>query len=50
MSEVKMPAELAQSIANYLSTKPFREVAGLLQDMQTKAIPIEPKKPENEAA
>jgi len=50
MSEMKIPAELAQAIANYLSTKPFREVAGMLQEMQTKIVPIDPQKPENEPA
>lgn len=50
MPEVKMPAELAQAIATYLSTRPFREVAGMLQEMQNKISAIEAPKQEKEEA
>lgn len=29
-----IPADLAQAIADYLATKPFREVAGLMSALQ----------------
>jgi hypothetical protein len=40
----KVEAVLLQSIANYLSERPFKEVAHLINEMQ-KATPIEFAKP-----
>jgi hypothetical protein len=38
---VTMPAGLAQSIADYLQTKPFREVAPLLMAMERHVKSVE---------
>lgn len=32
--EMKIPAELANAIAEYLSTRPWREVAGMMAALQ----------------
>ena len=39
--EFVVSVELLQGILNYLSTQPFQEVNGLINDIQSKVKPVE---------
>lgn len=42
---IAVPQELLQATADYLSQRPFREVAGLLQALQQCAVVSPPDQP-----
>jgi len=42
MNEMKLSAELVNAILNYLGTKPFVEVAGIIQEIQKQAMENNP--------
>lgn len=41
---ILVPVDLLQTTANYLATRPYREVAGLIQAIQT-CKPVDDQKP-----
>ena len=54
MNELKLSTELVNAILQYLGSKPFVEVAGLIQEIQKQAseqgaTPVAPAEETNEA-
>jgi len=43
MSKHTIPTEIINKILSYLASKPFTEVAALIQEVQMKAVPVEEK-------
>ena len=48
MQEIKLTTQLLNAILQYLGTRPFVEVAGIIQEIQKQATPQMPP-PEEEA-
>ena len=46
MSELKLTTDLVNTILQYLGNRPFVEVAGLIQEIQKQAQPVEQPKEE----
>ena len=48
MKTFTLPEEILVKTLNYLATRPYNEVAQLIQDIQGKATPVEDKKEDME--